>query len=75
MVEKLADAALDQDWSVEHGADVEGNDEVIGDAHVHLLVLHLQFVVQSALLNVVLDDFGYASENDKRLSQLFRFDR
>lgn len=41
VVVQLANGALDQNGSVQHGTDVESNHEIVGNAEVHLLRLDL----------------------------------
>ena len=74
MVIELTDRALDQDRSIEHGADIERNHKIVRDSHVHLLVLNLELTSHSTLLNVILHDLADSGQNDERLSELLGLD-
>ena len=74
MVIELTDGALDQDRSIEHGADIESNHKIVCDSHVHLLVLNLELVSHSTLLNVILHDLANSGQNDERLGELLGLD-
>jgi len=74
VVEQFTRCALDQDGSIEHGANIECDNKVVCNSHVHLLVLNLELVGLSSLLNVVLDYLGDTSQDNEILSQLLRLD-
>lgn len=54
MVEEVTHDTLGQHWLVDGQCDVEGEEEIVGDLHVNLLLLYFQFMGLCPLLGVAL---------------------
>ena len=74
MVEKFANDALDQNRSLQHGSNIERNNEIVCNTHVHLLILNFELVCQRSSLHFISNNFGHFCQNDEGLSNLFGLD-
>ena len=68
VVEQLGHHSLRHHWLVDSHGDVEGDQQIVGDFHIYLLLLHLELVGISSLLGVTADYLRDSCEDKKRFS-------